>query len=112
MPRTELFPPIDPYQTGLLQVDAVHTLYWEQSGNPRGVPVVFLHGGPGAGASPTHRRFFDPSHYRIIIMDQRGAGRSTPLGEVRDNTTEHLIADLETLRTQLEIGRASCRERV
>jgi proline iminopeptidase len=105
MPRTELFPPIDPYQTGLLQVDAVHTLYWEQSGSPRGVPVIFLHGGPGAGASPTHRRFFDPSHYRIIIMDQRGAGRSTPLGEVRDNTTEHLIADLELLRTQLGIAR-------
>jgi proline iminopeptidase len=105
MPRTELFPPIDPYQTGLLQVDAVHTLYWEQSGNSRGVPVVFLHGGPGAGASPTHRRFFDPSHYRIIIIDQRGAGRSTPLGEVRDKTTEHLIADLEQLRAQLGIAR-------
>ena len=89
----------------MLQVDAVHTLYWEQSGNPRGVPVVFLHGGPGAGASPTHRRFFDPSHYRIIILDQRGAGRSTPLGEVRDNTTEHLVADLEQLRTQLGITR-------
>ncbi|QQP88916.1 prolyl aminopeptidase [Skermanella sp. TT6] len=105
MPRTELFPPLDPYQTGLLQVDAIHTLYWEQSGNPRGVPVVFLHGGPGAGASPTHRRFFDPSHYRIVIMDQRGAGRSTPLGEIRDNTTDHLIADLEQLRTELGIER-------
>ena len=105
MPRTELFPSIDPYQTGLLQVDAIHTLYWEQSGNPRGVPVVFLHGGPGAGASPTHRRFFDPTYYRIIILDQRGAGRSTPLGEIRDNTTDHLIADLEQLRTELDINR-------
>ncbi|EWY37345.1 proline iminopeptidase [Skermanella stibiiresistens SB22] len=105
MPRTELFPSIDPYQTGLLQVDAVHTLYWEQSGNPRGVPVVFLHGGPGAGASPTHRRFFDPSHYRIIILDQRGAGRSTPLGEIRDNTTDHLVADLEHLRTELGVAK-------
>lgn len=105
MPRSELFPPIDPYQTGTLAVDDLHTLYWEQSGNPRGVPVLFLHGGPGAGASPTHRRFFDPAHYRIVVIDQRGAGRSTPLGELRDNTTDLLVADLEALRRKLGIER-------
>ena len=103
MPRNDLFPPIDPYDSGYLPVDELHTLYWEQCGRPDGVPVMFLHGGPGAGASPTHRRFFDPHHYRIIILDQRGSGRSTPLGEVRRNTTEHLIADLEALRRVLRI---------
>src|SRR6266851_1379529 len=78
MSRRDLFPPIEPYATGTLAVDGRHTLYWEESGNPRGLPVVFLHGGPGAGATPTHRRFFDPASYRIIVFDQRGAGRSTP----------------------------------
>lgn len=105
MPRDALFPPIDPYQSGHLQVDGLHTLYWEQSGQPQGVPVVFLHGGPGAGASPTHRRFFDPRHYRIIVFDQRGAGRSRPLGAVRDNTTAHLVGDIEALRQHLGIAR-------
>jgi proline iminopeptidase len=105
MPRSELFPPIDPYEFGYLPVDELHTLYWEQCGRRDGVPVVFLHGGPGAGASPTHRRFFDPAHYRIIVMDQRGAGRSTPLGEVRRNTTELLIADLEKLRRLLQVDK-------
>ncbi len=105
MPRSELFAPIDPFASGMLQVDDLHTLYWEQSGNPRGVPVVFLHGGPGAGASPTHRRFFDPQHYRIVILDQRGAGRSKPLGEVRQNNTDLLVQDLETLRAHLGIER-------
>ena len=98
-----LFPEIEPYQQGMLAVDAIHTIYWEQSGNPTGVPVVFLHGGPGAGSTPTHRRFFDPSYYRIIILDQRGAGRSTPLGELCDNTTPLLISDLEQLRKHLAI---------
>ena len=105
MPRSELFPPIDPYASGMMPVDEIHTLYWEQCGNPRGVPVMFLHGGPGAGASPTHRRFFDPHHYRIVIMDQRGAGRSTPLGEVRRNDTDLLIGDIEKLRRHLGIER-------
>ncbi|WP_029012410.1 prolyl aminopeptidase [Niveispirillum irakense] len=105
MPRGDLFFPLEPFQTGRLKVDDIHTLYWEQSGNPDGVPVLFLHGGPGAGASPTHRRFFDPSHYRIIILDQRGAGRSSPLGELRDNDIPHLVADLEALRTLLGIER-------
>ncbi len=105
MTRADLFPPIEPYQSGMLRVDATHTLYWEQSGNPGGAPVLFLHGGPGAGASPTHRRFFDPTHYRIVIFDQRGAGRSRPLGETRANTTELLIDDIERLREMLEIER-------
>ena len=100
-----LYPPIEPFQTGTLPLDGIHTMYFEQSGNPEGVPVVFLHGGPGSGASPAHRQFFDPSFYRIIIFDQRGAGRSTPLGELRDNSTPHLIADIETLRKHLGIER-------
>jgi proline iminopeptidase len=104
-PRTELYPDVEPFDSGMLPVDAVHTMYWEQSGNPSGVPVVFLHGGPGAGSSPAHRRFFDPAFYRIVIFDQRGAGRSTPHGELRDNTTPHLIADMETLRTKLGVER-------
>lgn len=105
MPRGDLFSPLDPYQTGRLRVGDIHTLYWEQCGNPNGMPVVFLHGGPGAGASPTHRRFFDPTFYRIVILDQRGSGRSTPLGEVRENDIPHLVADLELLRGQLGIQR-------
>lgn len=103
--RTELYPQLEPYGSGMLALDRTHTMYWEQSGNPQGVPVVFLHGGPGAGAAPNHRRFFDPAHYRIVIFDQRGAGRSTPLGELRDNTTPHLIGDIERLRMHLGIAR-------
>ena len=103
--RTELYPDIEPFQSGRLPVDALHTMYLEQSGNPSGVPVLFLHGGPGAGASPGHRRFFDPSFYRIVIYDQRGAGRSTPHGSLIDNTTPHLIADIERLRSHLRIDR-------
>jgi proline iminopeptidase len=105
MSRQDLFPPIEPYATGMLKLDGRHTMYWEQSGNPRGAPVVFLHGGPGAGATPTHRRFFDPQHYRIIVLDQRGAGRSPPLGDIVDNTTAHLVTDLERLRQHLGVER-------
>ncbi|HEX7640734.1 MAG TPA: prolyl aminopeptidase [Burkholderiaceae bacterium] len=100
-----LFPPIEPYQSGMLPVDELHTLYWEQCGNPEGVPVLFLHGGPGGGLSPTHRRFFDPAYYRIVLFDQRGAGKSMPHGEYRHNTTHLLIHDIETLRTLLGIER-------
>ncbi len=100
-----MFPPIEPYQTGRLQVGGGHTLYWEQSGNPDGPPAVFLHGGPGSGASAAHRRFFDPGHYRIVVFDQRGAGRSTPRASLADNTTPHLVADLEALREHLGIER-------
>jgi proline iminopeptidase len=100
-----LYPEIEPYASGMLPLDALHSMYWETSGNPAGIPVVFLHGGPGAGSSPKHRRFFDPAAYRIIVYDQRGAGRSRPLGELRDNTTPHLVADLERLREHLGIER-------
>ena len=99
-----LFPPIAPYRTGMLAVDALHTLYWEESGNPQGIPVLFLHGGPGSGTSPKHRQFFDPAYYRIVLFDQRGAGQSTPYGEYRDNTTPLLIDDIERLRNLLEIA--------
>ena len=102
----DLYPPIEPYECGKIALEdrpGGHVMYWEQSGNPDGVPVVFLHGGPGAGAGTVFRQFFDPQYYRIIIFDQRGAGRSTPLGEVRENTTAHLIADMERLREQLNI---------
>ncbi|HQT81619.1 MAG: prolyl aminopeptidase [Ferrovum sp. 37-45-19] len=104
MQKYSLFPPIDPYQKGRLTVGDIHEIYWEQSGHPQGIPVVFLHGGPGAGAGPMHRQFFDPTVYRIIIFDQRGAGRSTPLGETRDNTTPLLIEDMEQLRRLLGIN--------
>jgi proline iminopeptidase len=100
-----LFPPIEPYASGMLDLGEPHRMYYEQSGNPRGVPVVFLHGGPGAGSSAVHRQFFDPAFYRIVVLDQRGAGRSTPLGCLEDNTTPHLIADLERLRAHLGIDR-------
>lgn len=104
-PLMDLFPPIVPYSSGYLEVDPPHNLYWEQSGNPDGVPVLLLHGGPGAGATPTHRRFFDPGHYRIVIFDQRGAGRSTPAGCLDRNTTAALVEDIEALRNHLKIGR-------
>ena len=98
-----LFPPIEPTQTGMLKVDDLHTLYWEECGNPHGVPVLFLHGGPGAGITTKHRRFFDPTYYRIILFDQRGAGKSTPLGECRQNTTPLLVEDIECIRQMLGI---------
>ena len=80
-----------------------HSMYWEQCGNPRGTPVLFLHGGPGAGAGTVHRRFFDPAHWRVIIFDQRGAGRSRPLGGLTANTTPDLVADIEILRRHLGV---------
>ena len=105
MARSELYPEIQPYETGMLPVGTLHQIYWEQVGKPNGVPVVFLHGGPGAGANPTHRRFFDPNHYRVVIFDQRGSGRSRPLGETRENTTPLLTDDIEVLRRKLGIER-------
>ena len=101
----ELYPQIEPYRTQRIAVDDLHTLYVEECGNPDGLPVIFLHGGPGAGVSPYHRRFFDPKRYRIVLFDQRGAGRSTPFAELRDNTTWHLVADIETIREALGIER-------
>jgi proline iminopeptidase len=101
--RRDLYPPIEPHRTGRLRLDSLHTMYWEESGNPKGVPALFLHGGPGAGATPVHRRFFDPGFWRIVIYDQRGGGRSTPLGETRDNSPVHLVADIEALRRELGV---------
>ena len=101
--RDQLYPSIEPYETGKLALDETHTMYWEQSGYPGGLPVLFLHGGPGAGATSVHRRFFDPSSYRIVIYDQRGAGRSTPRGDLTNNTTGDLIDDIERLREHLGI---------
>jgi proline iminopeptidase len=100
-----LFPEIDPHASGRLAVDPPHTLYWETCGNARGVPVVFLHGGPGGGCLPHHRRYFDPAFWRIVLFDQRGAGRSAPIAEVEGNTTQALVADLERLRAHLGIER-------
>jgi proline iminopeptidase len=100
-----LFAPIEPYRSGRLAVGAGHDLYWEQCGNPAGRPALFLHGGPGSGCSAAHRRFFDPAHYRIVLFDQRGAGRSTPSASLVDNTTPHLVEDIEALRRHLGIER-------
>ena len=101
----ELYPPIEPYQTHRLAVDALHTLYVEECGNPAGLVVVFLHGGPGAGLSAYHRRFFDPARYHIVLFDQRGCGKSTPFAELIDNTTGHLVADIEAIREHLGVER-------
>jgi proline iminopeptidase len=98
-----LFAPIEPRLSGMLSLDSRHTMYWEDSGQPAGIPVVFLHGGPGSGTTAQHRCFFDPESYRIVLFDQRGAGRSTPLGELQDNTTSDLVADMEVLRRHLGI---------
>ena len=104
-PRRELYPEIEPYNHGTLPVSPLHTLYYEQCGNPDGKPVVFLHGGPGAGCNSKCRRFFDPKAYRIVLFDQRGCGRSTPHAELRENTTWDLVADIERLREHLKIER-------
>jgi proline iminopeptidase len=101
----DLFPPAEPKAWGMLEVGDGHTVYWEESGNPKGVPVVFVHGGPGAGTAPPYRRFFDPGFWRIILFDQRGCGRSAPQASVQANTTRHLIADMEMLRLTLGVER-------
>ncbi|KAJ8452907.1 hypothetical protein Cgig2_014670 [Carnegiea gigantea] len=98
-----LYSQIEPYSSGFLKVSDIHNIYWEQSGNPNGHPVVFLHGGPGGGTSPSNRRFFDPEFYRIILFDQRGAGKSTPHACLEENTTWDLISDIEKLREHLEV---------
>ncbi len=106
----ELYPPIEPYEHGMLPVSDGHELYWEACGNPEGKPVVFLHGGPGGGCTPDHRRYFDPERYRILLFDQRGCGRSTPhasdpAADLSSNTTWHLVADIERLRESFGIDR-------
>ena len=105
MPRGDLFPEIGPFETGYLPLADGHVMYWEQVGNPRGPAALFLHGGPGAGAGAVHRRFFDPAFWRVVIFDQRGAGRSRPLGSLQANTTADLVADIEALRCQLGVER-------
>ncbi|MBS0194811.1 MAG: prolyl aminopeptidase [Proteobacteria bacterium] len=100
-----LYPEIEPFDRGLLKLDDRHAMYYEQCGNPIGKPVVMLHGGPGAGCSAKMRRFHDPEAYRIILFDQRGSGRSTPHADLEDNTTSHLVADIEKLRAHLRIAR-------
>lgn len=98
-----LYPPIEPFRSQHLNV-GLHRIHVEECGDPAGIPLLFLHGGPGSGCRPDHRRFFDPSRYRIILADQRGAGRSLPQGELRENTTAHLLEDLEQIRRQLGVG--------
>jgi proline iminopeptidase len=101
----DLFPKTKPYRSGYLQVSKLHTIHFEECGNPRGKPLVFLHGGPGGGIEPFYHRYFDPKKWRIVLHDQRGCGKSTPFSELRENTTWHLVADIETLREHLGIDR-------
>ncbi|MCW8955236.1 MAG: prolyl aminopeptidase [Gammaproteobacteria bacterium] len=100
---SQLFPEIEPYASHSLAVSELHTLYVEESGNPEGIPMLFLHGGPGAGCEAVHRRFYDPAIYRIILFDQRGCGRSTPHAELVGNTTWDLVSDMEKIREYLGI---------
>ena len=104
-PVSWLYPPIEPYRTGRLRVSELHELYFEESGNPLGKPAVFLHGGPGGGTSPKQRRFWNPDRYRIILLDQRGCGQSTPHAELEGNSTWDLVADLDQLRRHLGLDR-------
>lgn len=101
----DLYPSIEPYASGTLKVSDLHTIYYEEAGNPQGKPVVFLHGGPGGGITPSYRQFFDPEKWRVVLFDQRGCGRSTPHAELRENTTWDLVSDIETIRTHLGIDR-------
>ena len=103
MANEYFFPPIEPFDTGVLEVDEPHKLYFEQCGNPEGDPILFLHGGPGAGCSEQDRCFFDPVHFRIILLDQRGSGRSVPVGDISNNTMAHTVKDVEQLREHLGI---------
>jgi proline iminopeptidase len=103
-----LYPPIDPFDQRVIDMGDGHRIYVEQCGNPRGVPVVVLHGGPGGGCSPAMRRYFDPAVYRVVLFDQRGCGRSRPHASVHENTTWHLVDDIETIRTTLGIDRWIC----
>jgi proline iminopeptidase len=104
-PVSWLYPAIEPFKVQRLKVSELHELHVEESGNPVGKPVIFLHGGPGGGTSPKHRRYFDPDRYRIVLFDQRGCGKSTPYAEVRENTTWDLVADIERIREHLGIDR-------
>ncbi|MEM1379703.1 MAG: prolyl aminopeptidase [Pseudomonadota bacterium] len=103
--RPSFYPPIEPYARGRLKVSALHDIYYEVSGNPAGKPVVVCHGGPGGGSTPAMRRYFDPKHYKIVLFDQRGCGRSTPHAELRENTTWDLVSDMEKLRQEVGADR-------
>lgn len=103
MANEHFYPPIEPYETGQMEVGEPHVLYWEQCGNPKGDPILFLHGGPGAGCSENDRCFFDPQYFRIVLLDQRGSGRSTPVGDLTDNTMADTARDIEQLRVLLGI---------
>jgi proline iminopeptidase len=105
MANEHFFPSIEPFETGILQVDDPHELYWEQCGNPEGEPILFLHGGPGAGCSEHDRSLFDPQYFRIVLLDQRGSGRSHPVGDLNNNTMDHTAGDIEQLRVHLGIDR-------
>jgi proline iminopeptidase len=100
-----LYPAIEPYQQGHLKVSDLHEVHYEQCGNPAGRPILFVHGGPGGGTEPFHRQFFDPTAYRIVLFDQRGAGKSRPYASLEENTTWHLVEDMERLRRELGIDR-------
>jgi len=104
-PSPVLYPPLEPFRTGVLETGDGHSIYWELCGNPKGKPAVFLHGGPGAGCSPEHRRLFDPERYCVLLFDQRGCGRSRPSASLENNTTWHLVADIERLRSMLGVER-------
>ena len=99
----ELYPPIQPYKEGTLKVSDLHTIHFEESGNPQGKPVVVLHGGPGGGCPPFYRQYFDPNKWRVVMFDQRGCGQSTPHAELRENTTWDLVDDIEKLRSHLDL---------
>jgi proline iminopeptidase len=101
----DLYPPLRPYRHGRLKVSRLHTVHFEECGNPRGKPIVFFHGGPGGGIDPVHRRYFDPRRWRLVLFDQRGCGKSTPHAELRENTTWDLVADAEQIRELLGIDR-------
>ncbi|XP_037031165.1 probable proline iminopeptidase [Bradysia coprophila] len=103
--KGKMYPSIEPFNTGHLEVSSIHTLYYEQSGNKNGLPIVFVHGGPGGGTTPSARQYFDPEAYHIILFDQRGAGKSTPASCLEENDTWYLVADMEKLRVHLEVDR-------
>lgn len=105
MEQRSLYPPIEPYRTDMLKVSEIHAMFYQEAGNPQGKPALFLHGGPGVGILPDYRRFFDPAFYRVILPDQRGAARSTPFAELRENTTWDIVEDLEKLRKHLGVDR-------
>ena len=100
--KNKLFPSIEPFDSGFIK-KGIHEIYYEQSGNPKGKPAIFLHGGPGGGGGTLSRRFFNPKKYRIVVFDQRGCGRSKPHASLEDNTTWHLVDDIESIREKLEI---------